>query len=59
MTVPIQKITLLDYFAGQALQGILANNPNQDSETFVIEAKVSAAIAYKMAQAMIWEREEY
>jgi hypothetical protein len=58
MIVPIQEITLLDYFAGQALQGILANNPNQDPDNFILANEVAAAIAYEMAKAMIRERAE-
>jgi hypothetical protein len=43
-------MTLLDYFAGQALQGILAGpDHGQDSEEIAI-------VAYGAAEAMIKER---
>ena len=44
-------MTLLDYFAGQALAGMLVNDP--PDRTY----RLSAAMAYEMAIAMIAERE--
>jgi hypothetical protein len=47
-TLPIQEITLRDYFAAYALQGKLAAGS--------VEPKTIAAWAYRYADAMIQER---
>lgn len=47
--LPIQEITLRDYFAAYALQGRLASS--------AVEPKTIAAWAYRYADAMIKERD--
>ena len=49
MTVPIQKITLRDYFAAKAMQGMIV-----DVEEPLCD--YIAKIAYKMADAMLEAR---
>jgi len=45
-------MSLLDYFAGQALAGILADHE------FNSEPDIAAKVAYNYARAMIKEREQ-
>ena len=45
------EITLLDLFAGAALQGMLANDSDRIDEA-------TAKEAYEIAQAMLYEREK-
>ena len=49
MTVPIQKITLRDYFAAKAMQGMIVNVEEPLCDYI-------AKIAYKMADAMLEAR---
>jgi hypothetical protein len=46
-------MSLRDWFAGQALAGLLASNANRDNIT---SAKDEAACAYQMADAMLAAR---
>lgn len=49
--------SLLDHFAGLALQGVLASNPNIGNRKWVEgDAPVLASCAYAFAAAMIAER---
>ena len=47
-------MTLRDYFAAKAMQGMFAS----DTEGSVIETKKKAQFAYEMADAMLAEREK-
>tara|TARA_R110002126_G_scaffold24313_3_gene84776 strand:+ start:151 stop:348 length:198 start_codon:yes stop_codon:yes gene_type:complete len=47
---PFQGMTLRDYFAAKALQGLLASDVNAPMQSFAIRA-------YKMADAMLKARE--
>lgn len=49
---PNQGMTLRDYFAGQAMLGILTNNRLEDCDDFVV-----ASNAYQMADFMLKARE--
>lgn len=56
------EITLRDYFAGMALQGMLSNRRTTKSletlqQTIDIEKQISLAV-YKMADAMIKQRDK-
>lgn len=48
-------MTLRDYFAAKALQGLLASNPVFNTE-FVNHAQSGAKMAYNWADAMLAER---
>ena len=55
-----EGMTLLDYFAGQALQGVLASNANPDSTGYSPdENKHAVRHAYEYAAEMLEERKEY
>ena len=57
-TPPINKITLRDYFAGQALAGDLQQGTQDNlSYSWWHEPSKIAERAYKIADAMIKERE--
>ena len=49
MTLPIQKITLRDYFAAKAMQGMIVNVEEPRCDYI-------AKIAYEMADAMLEAR---
>lgn len=56
-----QGMTLRDWFAGMALQGILANNlidpsPDRNCTQDPLECDVAAEWAYEMADAMLKAR---
>ena len=46
------SLTVLDYFAGKALSSLVASN------TYVEDAEMFAVVAYKLAEAMLKEREK-
>lgn len=55
-------MTLLDYFAGQAMQGLLASpRPILDGEEVpeILKLGLVARLAYKMAVSMLEEREKH
>ena len=58
-----QGMTLLDYFAGRAMQGLLASPKSpldgNDEPPAVIRASLIANLAYETAKAMLEERERY
>ena len=53
-------MVLRDYFAGQALTGIMANIHNIDKKDYtgMAGAQVVSAMSYKIADAMLAEREK-
>lgn len=51
-------MTLRDWFAGMALQGMLASHDVCDSETEVINFNVISELSYGYADAMLEEREK-
>ena len=53
----VQHITLRDYFAGLAMQGIFASNATHDHDDVYIFDIVAEA-AYKVADAMLKERKQ-
>ena len=53
---PFQGMTLRDYFAAQAMQGLFASNAEHDHEDEHIFDVVAEA-AYKQADAMLKARE--
>lgn len=57
---PEEGMTLKDYFAGQALAGLLSNPAvvDADTTTFFTGADLYARMAYRMAAAMLAEREK-
>ena len=52
MTVPIQEITLRDYFAAQAMQAIIGRNDNR----FTTTLEFVGGKSYQYADAMIEAR---
>ena len=50
-----QGMTMRDYFAAKAMQGILSDTLGAGLETFNVEAR--AKMAYRMADAMLAVRE--
>ena len=54
-TEGLPRISLLDYFAGQALAGLLADTENMI--TLSADGIKISEYAYKMAKAMLAERE--
>ena len=52
MTIPIQEITLRDYFAAQAMQAILARTDSR----FTTTLEFVAGKAYQYADAMLKAR---
>jgi hypothetical protein len=55
---PQSGMTLLDYFAGQALAGLLAFSPKGSRADDQYERGVAAEEAYDYAEAMVREREK-
>jgi hypothetical protein len=53
--MPLQGMTLRDYFAGKAMEGILASNTEHEHEDAHIFDAIAEA-AYKMADAMLKAR---
>lgn len=49
-------MTLRDYFAAMALQGLLAHSCDKSSNSINEPAELVARNAYEMADAMIWRR---
>ena len=54
-----QGMTLRDYFAAKALQGLLASHANQDAtDPYTFGSDCMARRAYQIADAMLAEREK-
>lgn len=52
---PMNGMSLRDYYAGQAMQGMLAS-PKVDILEAITEPEYAAKVSYKIADAMIKER---
>ena len=49
-------LTIRDYFAGLAMQGMVSDPRNLDGRTINLDAQIIAQWAYGMADAMLGER---
>jgi hypothetical protein len=55
---PCYGMTLRDYFAAKAMQGMLSNPAARSNDSSVSDAEAFANASYKMADAMLAEREK-